>query len=110
MNTSPQLTHVQLVKTIVQNLRRAGETRAADDLTKAQHFEINLDLYIAAGKFVWDLFQDTEYFIDSIAKPPADPATFRLGEEPTIFYMRTEGSTVAVDQIGTDGSTFRKFR
>jgi hypothetical protein len=104
------MTHVQLVKTIVENLRRVGDRGVAEHLSKAQHFEIDLDLYIAAGKFVWELFQDSEFFIDSIARPPSNPATFRLGEEATVFFMRTQGPVVVVEQLGADGATYRRFR
>lgn len=109
-NRPPYLTHIQLVTAVINALRHAGDVRTAAALSEAQHFEVDHEIYIAAGRFVWELTEGSEFFVDSIAIPPANPATFRLGDENSIFLMRSAGQAVTITQIGANGATYREFR
>lgn len=109
-NRSPYLTHIQLVTAVMNALKQAGDSCTAAELDKAQHFEVDYGIYIAAGRFVWELTEGSELFVDSIAVPPANPATFRLGDENSIFLMRSAGQVVIVTQIGANGAIYREFR
>lgn len=108
-NTQPHLTHVQLVKKIVESLPRLGLPEVAGKIASAQHFDIDPAIYEAAGKFAYQTFESSEFFVDSIAVPPAVPATFRIGDEPSLYAMSYDGSIVTVDQVSVTGATYRQF-
>lgn len=103
------MTYIQLVKVIMENVRRLGFPEAANGLARAQHFEIDYDIYFAAGQFAFQTFLDHEFFVDNIAIPPSAVATFRLGEEPSLYVMVYDGKIVRVDQMAVDGATYRKI-
>ncbi|CUH82664.1 hypothetical protein [Tropicibacter naphthalenivorans] len=105
----PHMTHVQLVKTIMENVRHLGFPQVAEALSRAQHFDIDFDIYVAAGRFAYQMFMDHEFFVDSIAIPPSSPATFRLGDEPSLYVMVYDGKIVRVDQMAVNGATYRQF-
>lgn len=108
-NGSRYLTHIQLVTAVMSALKHAGDALTAADLGEAQHFEVDREIYIAAGRFVWELTEGSEFFVDSIAIPPANPATFRLGDENSIFLMISAGQVVIVTHIGANGAIYREF-
>lgn len=109
LNKPAHLTQVQLVTSIINSLKLSGNNQTAKLFVAAQHFEIDLEIYIAAGRFIWEMADGGEFFVDSISRPPANPAAFRLGDENSIYFMQTDGVTVQVDQVGLDGQCYRRF-
>ena len=55
------------------------------------------------------MFRDNEFLVDSVAIPPANPASIRVGNDPSLYAMRHDGGVVTVDQIWVNGATYRQF-
>jgi len=103
------VTQIQLVTTIARELDRQGKGNVADMLLKAQHFEIDMDIFKAAARFVIDTIREGECFIDSIALPPASICTIRIGEEPSLYLARAESDRVELLQLTEGGVVARRY-
>lgn len=103
------VTQIQLVTTIARELEQQGKGHVADMLVNAQHFEIDMEIFKAAARFVIDTIREGECFIDSIALPPASICTLRMGQESSLLLARAEGDRVELLQLTEGGVVARRY-
>ncbi|MDO6477988.1 hypothetical protein Q4578_11170 [Shimia thalassica] len=103
------LSQIQLVTSLARSLKQNGYDHIARALHSAQHFEIDIEIFKAAARFTIEMFREDECFVDSIALPPAEICTLRIGKEPTLYLARKADDRVELIQLAEGGHAVRRY-